>query len=375
MRRRHSQKKNSLKIFVAVAIVAAAAVVASTYLFSGKSDTIVAQINNHKIYKSEVEAKLRSVFESQNFGGKSDVAIPDLASMPKEVIEILAKEVYSEHELTKEALKSSAAKSKEVKEKIAAAKDRIIRQAYIDSVLKEKVNEEAIRAKYLELSESVKDKKEYSIAHIVTKTKEEADKIVKELSAKKAPKFADMAKKYSIDQDSAANGGSLGFIVENNMFKEIADVLVTLKKDQISQPIQTKFGWHIVKFSDVREAKSLPFESVQENIREQLSQDAINEINSKITKDLKVKILLKFKEAKSPETANPAESSIETKPEETVAAPETSEDAAAATTEEKETSVEKEEAKTEVKAEEKNEEKKSNTNESKKKTKSEPKKK
>jgi peptidyl-prolyl cis-trans isomerase C len=369
MRRRHSQKKNSLKIFIAVAIVAALVVIASTYLIGAKSDTIVAQVNNHKIYKSEVEAKLRSVFESQNFGGKSDVAIPDLSSMPKEVIEILAKEVYLERELTKEAVRSSASKSKEVKDKISSAKDRIIRQAYIDSVLKEKVSEEKIRAKYLELSESIKDKKEYSISHIVTKTKEEADKIVKDLGAKKAPKFADMAKKYSIDQDSSEKGGSLGFIVEDNMFKEISDVLTTLKKDQISQPIQTKFGWHIVKFSDVREAQSLPFESVQENIREQLSQEAISEINSKITKDIQVKILLKFKEMKSLEAETPIESSSENKPEETIAAPESSENPSSL--EEKESLVEKED----VKEEEKNEEKKSNKDESEKKAKSENKKK
>ncbi len=371
MRRRHSQKKNSLKIFVAVAIVAALVVIASTYFISAKSDTIIAQVNNHKIYKSEVEAKLRSVFESQNFGGKSDVAIPELSSMPKEVIEILAKEVYLEHELTKEAVRSSVSKNKEVQDKISAAKDRIIRQAYLDSVLKEKVSEEKIRAKYLELSESVKDKKEYSISHIVTKTKEEADKIVKDLSAKKSPKFSDLAKKYSIDQDSAAKGGNLGFIVEDNMFKEISDVLATLKKDQVSQPIQTKFGWHIVKFSDVREAQSLPFESVKENIREQLSQDAISEINSKITKDIKVKILLKFKEAKSPEAENSSESSVEKKPEETMAAPEVSEDSLSLEGKEEA----KEEAKEEVKAEEKNEEKKSNSNESEKKTQSNHKKK
>ncbi len=375
MRRNHSRKKNSLKIFVAVAIVAALAVVASTYLFGKKSDTIIAQVNNHKIYKSEVEAKLRSVFESQNFGGKSDIAIPDLASMPQEVIEILAKEVYLEHELTKEALKSSASKTSEVKEKIAASKDKIIRQAYIDSVLKEKLSEEKIRAKYLELSESLKDKKEYSIAHIVTKTKEEADKIVKELNAKKAPKFSDLAKKYSIDQDSAANGGNLGFIVEDNMFKEISDVIKTLKKDQTSQPIQTKFGWHIVKFSDVREAQSLPFESVKENIREQLSQDALNEINSKITKDIQVKVLLKMKETK-PSEAAPTENTPEAKPEETIAAPESSEDALSLEKNSEEVKEEaKEEVKEEPKAEEKTEEKKSNANESKKKTKSEHKKK
>lgn len=324
MRRHYSKKKNSIKIFAVVALVAALIVFISTYLFSTKSEMVVAKINNHKIYKSELETKLRSIFESQNFG-KESLEIPEISALPKEVIEVLAKEVYLEKELTKQAAKSSAAKSKEIKSKILASKDRILRQAYIDSVIKEKVNDDTIRAKYNELNDSIKGKKEYSISHIVTKTKEEADKIVKELNAKKAPKFADLAKKYSIDQDSAKSGGSLGFIVQDNMFKEISDVLVTLKKDQISQPVQTKFGWHVIKFSDVREAQSLPFESVKDNIREQLLQETINEINSGIIKDAKVEVLIKVKEPKTSEETKTTNSSSENNVEK-VAAPEASEE-------------------------------------------------
>lgn len=345
MKRRHHKKKTILKIFAIAALSAALIFGASIYFFNGKGDVVVAKVNDQKIYKSELQNRLRNAFESQNFGTASEV--PDILTLPKEVIEILAKEIYLDRELTKTALKSKAAKTNEFKEKIAEAKDRLVRQAYVNSVLKEKVGDQQIQNKYAELSNNLTGKKEYLISHIVTKTKEEAEKIAQELHSKKAPKFADLAKKYSIDQDSVASGGNLGYILEDNMFKEISDVIVTLKKDQISQPIQTKFGWHLLKVSDTRDAVALPFESVKENIREQLTQDVFNEINSKITKDAKVRILVKL----APEKASEAAATTETKPstevkDNSVAAPETTTEKAEeapAATEKTETKPEKSE--------------------------------
>ncbi len=349
MKRLQSRKKNSTKVFAVAALVAALLFVLSSYFIGAEKGAVVAKVNNEKIFKSEIDAKLRSVFEGQNFGNKDEeVKIPDIASLPKEVIEILAKEIYLDRELTKQAAKSKAAKEKVLQEKIAESKNRMLRQAYISSLMKEKVSEEKVKEKYTELSNGLVGKKEYSVAHIVTKSKEEAEKIEKELSSKKAPKFGEVAKKYSIDQESANRGGELGYVLEDNMIKEISDVIVKLKKGQISAPVQSKFGWHLIKVLEVRDAQALPFESVKENIREQLSQDALNEINSKITKDAKVKIVIKLQEPKAPEEAPAAEAQPAAN---SVAAPEAVE-----------------EEKVEEKAEEKTEEKseKSEKNEAKK---------
>jgi peptidyl-prolyl cis-trans isomerase C len=347
MKRLHSRKKNSTKVFAIAALVAALLFVISSYFIGSEKGTVVARVNNEKIFKSEIDAKLRSVFEGQNFGNKDEeVKIPDIASLPKEVIEILAKEIYLDRELTKQATKSKAAKEKVLQEKIAESKNRMLRQAYINSLMKDKVSEEKVKEKYTELSNGLVGKKEYSVAHIVTKSKEEAEKLEKELNSKKAPKFAEVAKKYSIDQESAARGGELGYVLEDNMIKEISDVIAKLKKGQISAPVQSKFGWHLIKVLEVRDAQALPFESVKENIREQLSQDALNEINTAITKDAKVKIVIKLQEPKAPEAAPAAEAQPAAN---SVAAPEAVEEVVA------------EEEKVEEKAEEKTEEKSAKT--------------
>ena len=81
----------------------------------------------------------------------------------------------------------------------------------------------------------------------------------------------------------------------------------TTVENEVSKPIQTKFGWHLIKIGDVRDAKALSFELVKDNIRDQLTQDQINKINSQITKDVKVKILAKFGDKANEENAKPAE--------------------------------------------------------------------
>jgi parvulin-like peptidyl-prolyl isomerase len=197
-------------------------------------------------------------------------------------------------------MRSGVSKDKNVVARIDEMKNKILRDAYINSEVAKAVTDQKVSEKYAEISTNLAGKKEYLISHIVTKTKDEALKISKEITAKKkAISFVDAAKKYSLDAESAERGGDLGFVLEDNMIKEISDAVVGLKSNEISQPIQTKFGWHLVKFSEVREAQPLSFEAVKQNIREQLEQDATNEIESKIVKDAKVEILIKNQEEPS----------------------------------------------------------------------------
>lgn len=296
--RRYSRNKNSVRIFSAITLLAAVILGASYYLTNEKEKgMIIAKVNGQEIFQSEIEQKLRNIFEGQG----EEVAVPAIENLPKEVLDILIKETYLDKELSKLAKQSDVAKDKKVKDLIAAAESKILRQSYIQSVLAKEVTEQKISAKYAEISSNLAGKKEYSVLHIVAKNKEEAEKIRKEITAKrKAIKFSDAAKKYSLDQESAEQGGDLGFVLEDNMIKEIAEAIVNLKQDEISVPIQTKFGWHLVKFTEVREAQPLSFDAVKKNLREQLEQDKTNEIEAKIMKDAKVKIVIKLKEVVEP---------------------------------------------------------------------------
>ena len=311
MRHNYSRKRKLKKIFFIATFFAAAVVALSSYIISKPSsnDAVVAKINNHKILRSEVERKLHDIFDGQN----QTITTPAVEDLPKEVFEILVKEVYIEQQIIKEAEKSKAVRSKETANKIADAKNKIMRQAYIEELIKEKVTDEKVNEKYLELTKELDGKKEYLVSHIVLKTEGEAENLFKtlKLSRNPAAKFSELAKKYSIDKDSAAKGGSLDYILEDNMVKEIAEVISNLQTNEISKPVQTKFGWHLIRIADVRPAQVLPFDTVKDSIREKLTHDLTGDLNSKITNNAKIEILIKLtpkaetSEEKASETAAP----------------------------------------------------------------------
>lgn len=294
------KRQKSKKIFIALALIAAALfIVTSFFINKNSSDLLVAKVNGEKIYKSEVEAKLNDIFRGPN----QNVKTPEIEKLPKEVLEILVKEVYLEKELVKEAKKSDLDKNQLTKSQIEQAKNRILRQAYIEKITAESVTDEKINNKYLELTKEYEGKKEYKISHIVLKTKEEAEDIIKKIKSKKF-KFSELAKKYSIDRESAEKGGDLDFIVEDNLIKEISEIVVNLKSDEISDPVQTKFGWHIIRLDEVRDAKILPFENLKETIKEQLKQEVLGQATSKFTNNLKLEILINLENADEEKVEN-----------------------------------------------------------------------
>ncbi|MFM2200242.1 MAG: hypothetical protein RL769_295 [Pseudomonadota bacterium] len=311
MRRYTSRRKKALRNLAVVTIIVAIGFLASK-LFSSKNeeqDIVVAEVGKEKILKSQINKKLLSIFADE----QQLVTVPQIESLPKEVLEIVVKEIIIDREIIKLAKKAGLEKDPKIVEKIATYKDRVLRQSYIDSIIDKEITKEKVSEKYAEITNAISGKKEYQISHIVVKSKEDADKIIAELKSKKAPKFADLAKKYSIEQQSAQSGGDLGFILEDNITKEIADELINLKKDEITSPIKSKFGWHIVKLNDLRDAKTLSFEESKDKIREQLVQNKINEINSSFTKNEEIKFLINFdkdKEAQEGDAKKPSEENI-----------------------------------------------------------------
>lgn len=85
--------------------------------------------------------------------------------------------------------------------------------------------------------------------HILVKTQEQAMEIIDELNAGKS--FESLAKLKSLCP-SKKNGGSLGWFSHGQMVKEFQKAAFNLKKDQVSQPVKTQFGWHIIKVVDTK---------------------------------------------------------------------------------------------------------------------------
>ncbi len=143
----------------------------------------------------------------------------------------------------------------------------------LNSVADKAVTDEALKKAYDDKYAKAAPSTEYQAAHILVKSEEEAKAIKADLD--KGGDFAAIAKEKSTDKGSAANGGDLGWFGTGMMVKPFEQAVVKLKKGEVSGPIQTDFGWHIIKLNDTRVAAAPKFDDVKEELAGDLRQKAV----------------------------------------------------------------------------------------------------
>ena len=148
-----------------------------------------------------------------------------------------------------QAEKDGLDKDPEVATRIALLRTQILADAAAQKYVKANEPTDAeLQAAY----DSATDKTEYHASHILVPTKEKAEQLIKKL--KGGAKFEDLAKTESTD-NSKANGGDLGWFTTAKMVKPFGDAVKGLKKgDFTAEPVQTQYGWHIIKLQDTRDA-------------------------------------------------------------------------------------------------------------------------
>lgn len=133
--------------------------------------------------------------------------------------------------------------------------------------------EDELMAAY-EKQMSNSDSKEFKARHILLKTEDEAKAVIEAL--RNGADFIELAKERSTGP-SGPNGGDLGWFQASRMVPPFAEAVKLMNKGDISvTPVQTNFGFHVIKLDDVREMEQPSFESMRENINQSLIRDAIN---------------------------------------------------------------------------------------------------
>jgi peptidyl-prolyl cis-trans isomerase D len=106
--------------------------------------------------------------------------------------------------------------------------------------------------------------------------KKQADDLYAKAKANPA-KFADLAKEFSKDPGSAEQGGDLGNFARGSMVKPFEDAVFAAKAGDLLPPVQTDFGWHVIKVNGVRPARTLPFDEVKVQIEEELKKQKVGQ--------------------------------------------------------------------------------------------------
>jgi peptidyl-prolyl cis-trans isomerase C len=145
----------------------------------------------------------------------------------------------------------------------------VLQQAASERYLKDKQpTEQELRAEY-ETQVAALPQQEYHARHILVATEQFAQKLVKEIE--RGANFAEVARRESMDT-SKENGGDLGWFTPDRMVKPFADAVVALKPGEFTRtPVQTQFGWHVIKLEETRDVAPPPFDQVRQRL-EQLVQ-------------------------------------------------------------------------------------------------------
>ncbi|MDE2693627.1 MAG: peptidylprolyl isomerase [Paracoccaceae bacterium] len=141
------------------------------------------------------------------------------------------------------------------------------------------VIESEIESLYVKFSTDIERKKEYNASHILVETETEAEELL--LRLKNGADFSELAKTYSTGP-SGAQGGNLGWFGQGAMVPTFENAVIKLKIDELSVPVQTQFGWHLIKLNDVRKTPVPTIEEVRKELITEIKKKKIDFEMSKI---------------------------------------------------------------------------------------------
>jgi len=192
--------------------------------------------------------------------------------------------------MSQEALKKGLDKQSETTQQLELARQTVLVGAFVQDYVKtHPVSDEAVSQEYAKLKSSLGNK-EYSVRHILVEKESDAKSIAAKL--KKGGKFDKLAEVNSKDAGSKEHGGDLGWIpvgnIPNTFVKPFGDALMNLSKGQVSEPVQSQYGWHIIKLDDVRDLKLPPLDEVKPQIMQRLQQQAVKQLISDLRDKAKI---------------------------------------------------------------------------------------
>lgn len=228
--------------------------------FAAEGDPLVARVNGQEIHRSDVLAaieRLPAQYQQVPLAQLYDPIVDQLISNKLLVIEGRAQKLDQDEGLKRE---------------LARIEEGLIVRLYVSREIAVVVTDDALRVRYEDLVQESSARKEVSARHILVQSEVEARAIIAELEA--GADFAELAQARSIGPSSSA-GGDLGYFRRGEMVPEFAEAAFSMEVGDISEPVRTPFGWHVIKVEDRRTAQPPSFEEVAGQLREELSGDVV----------------------------------------------------------------------------------------------------
>ncbi len=257
------------------ALLLAAALIGLAPLAAAADDVVVARVNGVDIKQSDLD------FAASEVGPRLSNYAP-----------IDRKRVLLQYVIENELMAEAGQNDGLDKAPTFAAREkyhdrRALRDAFFDVDITNAVTEDAAKKIYDEKIATMKPQQEIHARHILVATEDEAKKVAERL--KNGEDFATVAKEVS--KDTGAEGGDLGFFTRGQMLKPFEDAAFALDVGQISAPVQTQFGWHIIKVEEKRDQPLPTFDQVKGTIMGQLVQQKAQEVVSGLRDKAKIDVV------------------------------------------------------------------------------------
>ena len=237
-------------------------------------DPVVARANGKEFKRSDVLALLQQLD-------------PQVQQMPLQMIyPQLVDQLIQAQLVTEAGYKAKLQDSADVKKRMKLAEEQFVQQAWLKGEIDKKLTADKLKAAYDKWIKENPPQDEVRASHILVKTKEEADAIIKQL--KGGADFAKLAGEKGTD-GTKDQGGDLGYFVKDQMVKPFSDAAFAMKVGDISQtPVQTDFGFHVIKLADKRKQTPPTFEQATPQLRQMVAQDIAEELVQGLEKTAKV---------------------------------------------------------------------------------------
>jgi len=250
---------NVTRIFRILTLAIVSSIVFSSGL-AGAAD-VVAKVNGVAIPQNKLDLLVKAAVAQ----GQPDS--PELRNRIRD--ELITRELF-----VQEALKKGLDKSPELATQAELQRQGLLINAYLQDYFKANPITDDMMKKEYEAAKVQTGGKEYKARHILVKNEDEAKQIIAQL--KKGASFEKLAAEKSEDTGSKGKGGDLDWSPPNRYVKPFSDALMKLKKGQMTDtPVQSPFGWHVIRLDDERPFKVPGFDEVKPSIHQQLQNQAV----------------------------------------------------------------------------------------------------
>lgn len=212
---------------------------------------LLAEVNGKKIYEDDVFHLLAGIEDKQRFNSK-------------EGFNILTDELVNQELILQNAKENNYDQEEEFIERLEEVKNDMLKNYAMHKIFNEvTINDDEVLDYYNKNKDTLFSPTTYKASHILVEEEKEANKILDEIA--NGLDFSEAAKKYSIDP-SKDNGGSLGTFPKGVMVAEFQEGLDKLSIGEVSKPVKSQFGYHLIKLDD-KNVNEQNFEDIKDNVR------------------------------------------------------------------------------------------------------------